>query len=110
MAGDPLCFSTPGRDCWGLSAEVHKASGRYKAPLAECMQELSLATDSLGMNHEDQAPSSRSSSSPRGWASTQAQIPDSEFLVGTDVPHSWGLTCTPTAMLSLSLFPFQPSW
>lgn len=49
------------------------------------------------------APSSRSSSSPRGWASTQAQIPDSEYLVGTDGPHSWGLTCTPTAMLSQSL-------
>jgi hypothetical protein len=25
-----------------LIAEVHKASGRYRAPLAECMQELFL--------------------------------------------------------------------
>jgi hypothetical protein len=38
------------------------------------------------------APSSHSSSRPRGWASTQAQSPDSEHLVRTDVPHSWGLS------------------
>lgn len=24
VAGDPLCFSIPGRDCWGLSAKFTK--------------------------------------------------------------------------------------
>lgn len=48
-----------------LIAEVHRVSGRYMAPLAEYMRELSLKpTGSLGMRHEDQAPSSPSSSNP----------------------------------------------
>lgn len=40
-----------------LTAEIHKVSGRYRTPLAECMLEVSLKpTDSLGVHHEDQSP------------------------------------------------------